>query len=69
MLQQKNNLKILTINLDYTLAMDKPEFGDAQERNIAYGKYIDKIISITHSPRRLKLNHKKLSEEVEVFPT
>jgi len=69
MLQQKTNLKILTINLDYTLAMNKPAFGDAQERNIAYGEYVDKIISITHSPRRLKLRHKKLSETVEVFPT
>jgi len=69
MLQQKTNLKILTINLDYTLAVDKPAFGDAQERNIAYGKYVDKIISITHSPRKLGLKRKKLSEEVEIFPS
>ena len=69
MLQKKTNLKILTINIDYTLAMNKPAFGDAQERNIAYGKYVDKIISITHSPGRLGLKHKKLSEAVEIFPT
>lgn len=66
---QKNNLKILAINLDYTLAMDSPDFGDAQERNIAYGRYVKKIFSITHSPRYLGLKNKKLSEEVEIFPT
>jgi len=66
---QKTNLKILTVNIDYTLAMNKPKFGDAQERNIAYGRYVDKIISITHSPKRLKLKYKKLSEAVEIFPT
>ena len=69
MLKQKTNLKILTINLDYTLAMDWPDFGDAQQRNIAYGQYVEKIFSITHSPRKLGLKHKKLSEEVEIFPS
>ncbi len=39
----KTNLEILTINIDYTLAMNSPDFGDAQERNILYGKYVDKI--------------------------
>lgn len=66
---RKQNIKILTINLDYTLAMDNPEFGDAQRRNIDYGKYVKKIFSITHSSRKLKLKHKKLSDRVEVFPT
>lgn len=65
----KYNLKIVTINLDYTLAMDAPKFGDAQQRNIDYGKYVDKIISITHTPRRMKLTNKKLSDHVEIFPT
>jgi len=69
MLKQKTNLKILTINLDYTLAMDLPDFGDAQQRNIAYGQYVEKIISITHSPRKLGLKHKKLSNRVEIFPS
>jgi len=65
----KTNLKILTINIDYTLAMNLPDFGDAQERNILYGKYVNKIFSITHSPKKLRLKDKKLSEEVEIFPT
>ncbi len=69
MLNKKTNLKILTINLDYTLAMDSPDFGDAQQRNIAYGQYVEKIISITHSPRKLGLKHKKLSDQVEIFPS
>ena len=65
----KKNLKIVTINIDYTLAMDSPNFGDAQERNILYGKYVNKIFSITHSPKKMKLKNKKLSEQVEIFPT
>jgi len=65
----KTNLEILTINIDYTLAMNSPDFGDAQERNILYGKYVDKIFSITHSPKKLGLKNKKLSEQVEIFPT
>jgi len=69
MLNKNKNLKILTINLDYTLAMDTPNFGDAQQRNIDYGQYVRKIISITHSPQKLGLKHKKLSEQVEIFPT
>ena len=69
MLNKKTNLKILTINLDYTLAMDQPDFGDAQQRNIAYGQYVKKIISITHSSKKLGLRHKKLSAQVEIFPT
>jgi len=65
----KTNLEILTINIDYTLAMNLPDFGDAQERNILYGRYVDKIFSITHSPKKLGLKNKKLSEQVEIFPT
>ncbi len=68
-MSKKNNLKILTINLDYTLAMDKPNLGDVQERNIEYGQYVDKIISVTHSPKRMMLRRKKLSEKVEIYPT
>ncbi len=68
-MKEKKDLKILTINLDYTLAMDLPDFGDAQERNIEYGQYVDKIVSITHSPKRMMLRRKKLSEKVEIYPT
>lgn len=66
---EKTDLKILTINLDYTLAMDSPDFGDAQQRNIDYGQYVKKIISITHSPKRMGLKKKVLSDEVVIYPT
>jgi len=66
---KKTDLKILTINLDYTLAMDSPDFGDAQERNIDYGKYVEKIISITHSRKKMGLKKKILSDQVEIYPT
>ena len=62
-------IKVLAINLDYTLAMNSPNFGDAQERNIDYGKYVEKLISITHSPKKMKLKKKILSDRVEVYPT
>jgi len=69
MLIKKTNLRILAINLDYTLAMDSPDFGDAQQRNILYGQHVEKIFSITHSRKKMGLKRKKLSEAVEVFPT
>ncbi len=62
-------MKVLTINIDYTLAMDSPNLGDAQERNIEYGEYVDKIISITHSRKKMMLRRKKLSDRVEIYPT
>ena len=69
MLAYRTKLKVLTINIDYTLAMEKPTFGDAQQRNADYGKKIEKLISITHSHRKRGLSSKKLSENVIVYPT
>ena len=60
---------ILTISWDPTLAMDKPDFGDAQKRNIEYGQHVQNIHSITYSKQSLKLKDKQLSDNVFVYPT
>jgi glycosyltransferase involved in cell wall biosynthesis len=66
---EKIPYKILTISWDPTLAMDNPDFGDAQERNIEYGKGVEEIHSITHSKKSLGLGNKQLSDNVFVYPT
>lgn len=60
---------ILTISWDPTLAMDNPDFGDVQKRNIVYGKYVQNIYSVTYNKKALNLKDKKLSDNVYVYPT
>ncbi len=60
---------ILTISWDPTLAMDSPDFGDVQKRNIAYGQNVANLFSVTYSKKSQKLINKKLSDNVFVFPT
>ncbi len=65
----KLTYNILTISWDATLAMDKPDFGDAQKRNIKYGQHVQNLYSITYSKKNLNLKNKQLSENVFVYPT
>ncbi|PIR06994.1 MAG: hypothetical protein COV55_01040 [Candidatus Komeilibacteria bacterium CG11_big_fil_rev_8_21_14_0_20_36_20] len=62
-------INILTVSWDPTLAMNQPDFGDAQIRNIEYGKYVNSIHSITYAKKSLNLKNKKLSHNVFVYPT
>jgi len=62
-------IKILTISWDSNLAMNNPIFGDVQERNIAYGKYVSAIHSITYTKKTENLTNRTLSDNVFVYST
>ena len=66
----ENNMNVLAISLDSTLAMDKNKvIGDSQERQILYGKYLTNLFLIAPPPKEIKLKVKRLSESVTVYTT
>jgi glycosyltransferase involved in cell wall biosynthesis len=65
-----NKMNILSIGIDYTLAMPTSEvMGEAQRRQIMYAKYVKSLHIIVQCLRRPNLQTHKIAQNLFIYPT